>query len=54
MASDLVAETVAPVPTAPLALIHPVENTEDEVNDLLSDDDRDAGWSEDDACEWVR
>ncbi|GHE75878.1 hypothetical protein GCM10018771_67600 [Streptomyces cellulosae] len=27
--------------------------SEDEVNDLLSDDDRDAGW-EDDEYEWVR
>lgn len=28
--------------------------TEDEVNDLLSDDDRDAGWHEDESYEWVR
>jgi hypothetical protein len=27
------------------------ELTEGEVNDLLSDDDRDAGWEDDDSCE---
>ncbi|MGR8011781.1 hypothetical protein [Streptomyces hypolithicus] len=30
------------------------ELTEDEVNDLLGDDDRRAGWAEDDDYEWVR
>ncbi|RKT02935.1 hypothetical protein BX286_0851 [Streptomyces sp. 3211.6] len=28
------------------------ELTEDEVNDLLGDDDRDAGWEDDEAYDW--
>jgi hypothetical protein len=28
------------------------EFTEDEVNDLLSDDDRDTGWENDDSYDW--
>lgn len=30
------------------------ELTEGEINDLLSDDERDAVWGEDDAFEWER
>ena len=31
-----------------------MELTEDEVNDLLDGDERDAGWDADDEYEWVR
>ena len=30
------------------------ELTEAEVNDLLDDDDRDAGWDDNESYEWVR